>query len=208
MADTRTYIQLPTDSTGKKARARSRSENSQTVLEQAVFLGELATYFAWTTGIAPASAKHMLSVWNANGSAQILRLRALMVVNLALTAVTGVGMQWDIKRITSAPTGGTTVTPNKADSNSPALSNVTCMYGATGGAAAGNTLWSVGLHNDEIPLTGIQTNDPFIQLMPKQLLDIQPIVINPNDGISVVCATSTTVGTQGLLAVFSVEPTA
>lgn len=208
MAETRTFVRLPADGTGKMLKARQLSEAGQTVLEQAMFLGALDTYFAWTGGIAPANAKHMLSIWNANSSAQILRLRGLWVVNLSLTAVTGVGMRWDLKWITAAPTGGTTVTPNKADSTSPALANVTCMHGATGGATAGDTLWSVGIHNDEIPLTGIQPEDPFLHLIPKQILDLMPITINPNEGVDVVCATSTTVGTLGLLAAFSVQATA
>jgi len=67
-----------------------------------MFLPELDTHFAWTGGIAPAQNKHMISLWNANGAAQILRMRGLYVVNLALVAVTGVGVQLDLKRITSA----------------------------------------------------------------------------------------------------------
>jgi len=88
----RTFTQVPPDSTGDKLAMRNRTKGADTILEQSVYLSEEETYLAVADAVAFAANKHHLTIFNATGSGVTLRIHQIRPINLALTAISGVGI--------------------------------------------------------------------------------------------------------------------
>jgi hypothetical protein len=90
-----------------------------------------ATWRACSQTVAFASGKSMIDVFNATGSARIIRVYRMFQWNNTVTAISGSLTIMTIRRITAA-SSGTTVTPIKHDTNSSSLdANTTCGTGRT-----------------------------------------------------------------------------
>jgi hypothetical protein len=159
------------------------------------------TYYVWVPQMALAQNKYFLAIRNT--AAQVVKLRKVFLVNAALAAVTGVGVQFDVRRI-SAITGGTAITPNPADTADGALPNVTVVHSPTA-VTEGALLYSWFTNNDEIGLTG-----GFPQATLQSLISLQPegnevkeLTLNNGEGMCLKQITSTTVGSFGVLAVLT-----
>lgn len=112
------FTQLPPNSTGPKlATGPTYSENSQTVQDEKVILGEqyLATYIA-NLVVTPASTatvdSHLIQIM-AGASLRVRIRRIDMYQGAMATAVTNAGMT--LVRLTTAGTGGTLFTPAPLD---------------------------------------------------------------------------------------------
>jgi hypothetical protein len=155
------YIQVPPDSTGKKLNARYRAIEGTAGYEQYVAWQGLPTFYCLAPSVALAQNKHLFSIYNDAGSGYLIHVPRLSIVNMSLTSVTGVGVELDFMRTTSQ-SGGTVITPQKADTADVNLT--AAIHIATGATIAeGALLWPVTLNNDEIPLTLNATPLPDIQ---------------------------------------------
>ena len=152
-------------------------------------------YMAYVTPVATAQNKYLLALLNTEAG-QKIKIFDLRIINGALTAVSGVGAEIDIIKIT-AIVGGTDVTPAPCDGKDPAVSGLTCVHTATS-VTAGATLMSVFTNNDEIALTNPNSEHPQ-NILP------HPIICYDDQGISVKFITNSTVGTLGVLCLFEVE---
>lgn len=202
MADS--YVQLPSDGVGKKLRTRTQTIAAQTVHEQAIYNVAEPTWYVWSGATALAANKHHLSILNTG--AQVIKIRKLFLVNAALAAVTGVGVQYDIKRITAC-SGGSAITAQIMDSGDTALSSVTILNGPTS-VTEGAVLFPWYTNNDEIGLTGgfpQATIQSLFSLVPEGL-EIKEPVLNQNEGLTVKQITSTVIGSVGVLAVITKAP--
>jgi hypothetical protein len=202
------YIQLPPDSTGKKTRSRLIAAGGEAVHEQAVCLPGLPTYYIWTDPITFAQNKNFLSIFNNQGSGYILRVRALQLINLQTTSISGVVCQFDIHR-TTEQNDGTIITPIKADSANPDFpSGIIVAKEAT--VVTAEKLWSFVCGNDEVAASSTWRYEQygifgFGGLVPN-LPDTQPLTLRPGDGgITIRQITNTTVGSFGVLAVVTLE---
>src|SRR5688572_13159070 len=101
------FVQLPPDGAGKKLRTRDRGAAGH---DQYVSLTAADTWVAYADAVAFAANKHHIALFNAAGSAKVLRVKKLFAVNLQTGTVTGVVARFDIRRI-SAASAGTTITP-------------------------------------------------------------------------------------------------
>ena len=122
-----TYIQANTDGTGKKIRTVDRTISSQVVHEEVQQLGEsqLPSYFVTSTGTSLATAaSHILQLMA--GSALHVRVRRVTFVQL-LNASTGATVNFEIRRLTTAGTGGTARTPAAFDTTTDGASGATAM---------------------------------------------------------------------------------
>lgn len=201
----RTFTQVPPDSTGDKLAMRSRVKGADTVLEQGVYLSEEETYSVVADAVAFAANKHHIAIHNATGSGVTVRVHKILPINLSLTAVTGVGVRFEIRRTASTPSAGTLLTPEKFDSSNAALpAGVTVRTGAT--ITDGTLLYPFAMNNDEIGLTLLNTNTQIRNIFYDDI-KTQPFVLRENEGITVKQPTSTTVGSFAWLIVFSVEAT-
>lgn len=202
MADS--YVQLPVDSTGSKLRTRTRTVGASTVHEQSIWNSANPTWHIWTGSLACAQNKLFLCFLNTG--AQVFKLRKLFLVNTALAAVTGVGVQFDFKRIT-AIVGGTTITPQIMDSTDTAIASVTCVNTATS-ATEGAVLFPWYTNNDEIGVTNAffaSQIQALMNLVPEGV-EVKEPTFNQNEGFAVKQITSSAVGSYGVLAVVTKEP--
>lgn len=109
------YIQLPADSTGKKAHTFQRTIGSNTVEDEAVLLGEqyLATYAVESLATSIATVNdHVLQIM-AGASLNVYVRR--IVVTQAIVATTAALFGMSVVRLSTAGTGGTVRTPSAFD---------------------------------------------------------------------------------------------
>jgi hypothetical protein len=197
------YFQLPADGPGKLVRTRTRVENALTVHEQYVALGGEPAWTIFTTPATLAQNKHFLSMLNAVGSGQVIKLRKLYLINMQTVAVTGVAVQFDLKKIT-AITAGTANPPVIHDSTDTALANFTCVAAPTA-VTEGSLLFSVPTTNEENPLgaTGTMATQSWQQQQTNLImedLEGKEYEMNPGEGITVKMITATTVGSYSVMA--------
>jgi hypothetical protein len=122
-----------------------------------------ATWSANQQGVAFASAKSMLDVFNGSASAKTIAIVKMLQFNNGTGAVTGVLCTMKIRK-TSAASAGTAVTPAAFNSASAALdANTTAGTGRTitAGATFRQYIWS----NDE-PTVSTATQDEWELLVP------------------------------------------
>lgn len=200
------YTQVPPNSTGNKMRTRTRVLGADTVHEQAVFNGALPTYYALADNVAFAANKHMISIHNATGSGKMIVLKKMFLINLSLSAVTGVALRQDVKRFSVAHTGGTAITPVSCDSVNPALpAGVTVKTGAT--VTDVTLLFPIVFTNDEtgatqaFPTTALQAG---INWLPEGQ-EVQEIRLREGEGVTIKNITSTTVGSYAYMLVFTLD---
>jgi len=200
-----TFIQLPTDGTGKMVRARSRTVGANTVYEQAAWLPPNQTWVAYADAVAFAANKHHLTLFNGAGSGVVVKAMKLFAVNLQSAAVTGVFVRFDIMRA-SASSAGTALTPvalNTANASLPA--QVTVRTGAT--VTEGALLFPYISLNEEETATQALTK-AFLGQFESLLfegIDVQPLTLREGEGVTVKQITSSTVGSFGWIVVFTVE---
>lgn len=157
------------------------------------------TYYIYVPPMALAANKIFLALRNTDATP--VKVRKLFLVNAALTAVTGVGVQWDIDDI-SAITAGTAVTPKPTNSADGALPNFTCVHSPTS-VTKDFTWFSWYTNNDEIGLTG-GFPQATIQALGNVLVEgakLKDITLNNGEGVCLKQITSTTVGSYGVIAV-------
>jgi hypothetical protein len=195
------YVQVPADSTGKKLRTRERTVASQTVQEQYVALAADATYYLWTPSLVNAANKFYMAFLNTG--AQVIKVKKLFLCNSSLAAVTGIGIQFDLIRI-SAITAGTAITANPVDTTDAALTGYTCTYAPTS-VTAGITLFSWFTNNDEVGLTGgfAQATIQALNSILPEGPEIKELTLNQNEGFALKQITSSVAGNYGVLAVIT-----
>ena len=191
--------------TPARARSRARTVNGTVVHEQAVYLPALPTYYVLADNVACANDKHHLSILNPVGSGKVLYIRKLFHINQQITAVTGVGLRFDMKRAT-AVASGTAITPQKADSaNDDLSSSMVFMTGAT--VTEGSLMCPMTTINEEIS-TGNGSPANFLGSMMGLLpegIEIQELCLRPGEGFTVKQITASTIGVFSWLAIITVD---
>jgi hypothetical protein len=115
-----------TEGSGKKLHAWDRTIGANTVLDEFTVPGEypLSTYSVIAANVALATANsHLLQVMA--GSSLNVRIRRILLVNLTAPAAVTIG-QLQLWRLTTAGTGGTSVTPRPFETSDSA-SGATAM---------------------------------------------------------------------------------
>jgi hypothetical protein len=200
----RTFTQVPPDSTGNKLAMRTRTKGADDILEQSVYIGEEETYIGVCDAVAPAANKSLVCIFNATGSGVTVRIHDIQCFQLGLTTQTGVNSRVEVRRATAA-TAGTTVIPEKFDTNNTNLpAGVTIRTGGT--ITDGSLLFPFVLTNDEPALSGTpQASQDNSIWKPFNNIKSQLFVLRENEGLHVKNITNTTVGTMSWVIIFSVE---
>lgn len=158
-----------------------------------------ATYRAMASNVVFGNNKSMIALWNGAGSADILKVNRIWVLNnqVGSAAGTGVLITLELRKIT-AYTGATKIFPVKLKKTSSDLdSNVAASFGATVTDATEllrRLIWS----GDE-PAQSELTTDTWQLLQNINCIwntgyydtNTEPLVLNASEGIHVKCATST-----------------
>lgn len=107
------------------------------------------TYFVAALNSTAGADKRHLTIWNGT-AAQNLRILLVQASGAPTAAVTGQVIPLYATRITTQPTGGTSLTPSKADAGNPNVpGTIECKTGATGGAAEESSPFGVGTVSGE-----------------------------------------------------------
>lgn len=158
-----------------------------------------ATWRATAAAVAFAATKKMLNVFNASGSAVIVRVYRAYQFNNSVNAVTGVVTTMEINRITTA-TSGTTVTPVAHDTNSTALpAQVTAGHNQT---CTSTDIFRRYLWTNEEPVVAGTTMANWMVLIPFCEVwlsgygdsTIEPIVCRAVQGFAIYHSGATAVG--------------
>jgi hypothetical protein len=187
------FIQLPPDGTGKKARAifHSALGSYEEVHASKPIEYENPVYAVAVSASAVAASKHHLTLWN--GSTSYLRILAAMPSMHSTAAVTGFVMQYIMQRA-SAVSGGTALTVVRLDPRDPAPpAGISAVTGAT-------------VTLKEVPLAIFTLNPEetggiaWILFVPPK-----PIVLQPNEGITIQQYATAGVGLFNAVMYFAVE---
>jgi hypothetical protein len=203
----RTFTQVPPDSTGDKLAMRSYVEGSDTKHSQGVYFDGLPTFRLLCPAIVPAANKYHIVLRNNTGSAQTLFLLGLYAINDNVTGVTGVINQFNFRRVTGTPTL-TAITPYAFNSADPALSGVTAGHTATAGLSDSTIILPLVLSSEEN--TAVPTNTGMFlhhrNLLPALHPHGRPLALRPDEAVAVKQIGAGTVGALSWILDFAVEP--
>lgn len=204
----RTFTQVPPDSTGDKLAMRSYVEGADTKHSQGVYFDGLPSYRLMVPAIVPAANKYHLVLRNSLGSAQTIYLNGLYSIPDGVAAVTGVINQFNARRVTGTPTL-TAVTPLARNSADPALANVVAGHTATAGLSDGAIITPFLVSSEEGTAVPVNTSLylPFMaNLLGPDYFNGRPWALRPDEGFAVKQIGAGTVGTLSWILDFSVEP--
>jgi hypothetical protein len=169
------------------------------------------TYTASALGIAFASNKSILGVFNAHATRKVKLYRA-WALNNQTTAVTGVLTSMLLRKIT-ALSAGTAVTPGQHDSGNVSvdLTSVTCVTGGTFTNSSDNAFRQVMWSGDE-PAVSSATSDELQCIWPLMCFwdstgdsNIEPFVCNTTEGIHLLQPGANAVGVVDAFFEFTVS---
>lgn len=204
MADS--WIQLPADSTGKRLHTRVATSGSTQVHQEYQVMADAATYYVWSGTQTVINNKYLIAITN-TASTQLIRVRKLFMLNGQLAAVTGAMTALNVARI-GTTTGGTSIVATATDPSDGALSGATIVSSPTTVQLWGY-LWPWFTNSDEIGATGGFPQHTIQQLgnLLMEGNDLRPLTLRQNQGVAIRWSSTSTVGTFGVLAVITVEPT-
>ena len=169
------------------------------------------TYTAAAIGVAFASNKSLLGIINAHASRKV-KVYRVWALNNQTSAVTGVLTSMTLRKINSL-SGGTGITPVAHDTGNASmdLTSITCITGGTFGNTAEAQLRVLMWSSDEPAVSGA-TSDEFQCIVPLMCLwdstgdsNIEPIVLNQNEGLHLLQPGANTVGILDVFFEFTVS---
>jgi hypothetical protein len=172
------------------------------------------TYTASFLAVAFGNNKSMAGIFNGAGSARVLRIKRIWLLNNQTAAVTGVLTTFALKK-SSAQSAGTAVTPTKHDTASEtAPAAVLCATGATVTQTVEVAFRQIVWSNDE-PTASTGTSDEFECLVPLNCIwdaatgdsDLEAIVLREGQGIDVRHTGSSTVGVCDIFIEYTLAAT-
>jgi hypothetical protein len=169
------------------------------------------TYTATATGIAFASNKSLLAIFNEHATRKV-KIYRVWVLNNQTSAVVGVLTALNLRKISNL-TGGTAVTPLQHDSSNTTvdLTSITCVTNGTATNTGNNPLRVVLWSGDE-PSVSSATSDELECIVPLMCIwdstgdaNIEPFTLNQNEGITITQPGSNAIGVVDLFIEFTVE---
>jgi len=168
----------------------------------------LATFAAIAIADVPGNNKSMISLVNTGAS--VVKIREIKLKNVQNTSVTGVVVDFGLRRITGH-SAGTLLTPETHDTNDSLAGTITARIGSTVTGESATQLrkwemssdeWGVGTADSEADIHSLAELFPFYS---DYMRDVKPITIRQNQGVTIKCQTNTIVGSFDILILFTVE---
>lgn len=156
-----------------------------------------------SANVAAARTTHF-DLFNASGSGVTLEIHGVFIMP-SLTAVTGVGLTWELIRTSAVGTGGSTRTPVPLDSTNASLpAQITARSKPTGGATTNVVLTYMQSSSEETsPYAGMASILNHLTFAASA--DVQSLTLNPGEGIKIDQTLSSAVGTTNIRISFSVK---
>ena len=157
----------------------------------------------FSANVAAARTTHF-DLFNATGSGVVLEIHGIFIIP-SLTAVTGIGLTWELIKTSAVGTGGTTLTPRALDSTNTALpAQVTARSKPTGGATTNFIQMFMSSSSEETtPYAGMASTLNHLNFAASP--DVQTLTLNANEGLKIDQTTNSAVGTTNIRFVFSVK---
>jgi len=174
---------------------------------------DTAAYTVFIPAGAVGANKVYFDLFNATGSAKVVKLKSIRVIKDGSVAVTGVvAVKLFLTRTTAVGTGGTAATENGTSLTAPAISEhdtlsaalpsqVTARLAPAGGATAGAVISERAVFTEE---TNASSYDRVEFLLPEGV-DTQALMCRENEGIRVVQGAVASVGNIGFSITFELE---
>jgi hypothetical protein len=169
------------------------------------------TYTSAAIGVAFASNKSLLGLFNAHAS-RALKLYRVWMLNNQTAAVTGVLSSCAIRRI-SALSGGTAITPVAHDTSNTGvdLTSVTCNTNGAFTNTADNQ-FRIWMWSTDEPAVSSATSDELQCIVPLACVwdstgdtNIEPLTSMQNQGVHILQPGSNTVGIVDVFAEFTIS---
>jgi hypothetical protein len=196
------FVQVPTDGTGKRLRTRERTVSAQTVQEQYVITqservvsSRIAVSSFRTLGNA-ATTQTLFTLENGAGSGVIVGVRRLAVYMDTTAALTAVVPSLRSHRTTNMPSAGTTLTKVAWDTAQTASASQVVARGATasdGGTATaitatlGGVVWEAMSQRLHTAVGQVLTDS--MPVLP-DLAANEPLLVRPGEAIAVAVLAS------------------
>lgn len=164
-----------------------------------------ASYLAVFDRIAPAQNKYMATLWNGASGRKVV-VQRVWVYNWQITAVSGVYLEQEMRRIT-ARTAGTTVTPVAQDTNDTLTSGIAADHNSSA-VTDSSLLRRVIASSEELAL--VQGGPPpwtfwAAGLQYERMEGTRGIVLRQNQGLTIKNITNSTVGSVSYVYEFTDE---
>jgi hypothetical protein len=205
---TRTFTQVPPDSTGDKLAMRSYTVGSHELHSQGVYFDGLPTYGVINDNSALVIDKYHLYLRNDAGSNQTVWITSLCAIPVNLTRYFIYGARVNFFRVTGTPTM-TSLTPFPFNTADPALTGVTAGHTVTAGLTDGQLIfryvWSTDGHSN-----GATSQTPIVDFLNRfgpTHPHMRPFALRPGEAVAL--KQINTVDSNVLYTVlmhFSVEP--
>lgn len=195
---TPSFVQLPTDSVGKKIAAGTYTENASVVYDQKVIPGEayLPVYSVSAVAVAVSTSNsHILEIMA--GSTLNVRIRRIVVTQFAPPAST-TAIPFQIWRVSTAGTGGSVITAQPYQTTDIAAGTTAMTLASSKGTE------SVQLWQESIWLGTVAIPAPNNNLRWAQLDFSKPIVIQAgtSNGIAIKNTASVATATIDVVVEF------
>jgi len=171
---------------------------------------ELSTFFGVAPSVSPGNNKSMFSIVNTTGSTVVIKIQEIYLVNVQTTNVSGIPISFEMRRIVSH-SSGTSITTESADLSDTLNASVTLRTGATVSTESTTLLWrniwsaddwQVGSADIE---SADHTSQSLIPIYSKKNQASKSITLRANQGLTLKCATNTTIGLFDIMVVFTQE---
>lgn len=158
-----------------------------------------------------ANGKSMICVANTHASRIVKVWRAWVYPSATIAAVTGIMVNFALRRFTTVATG-TAVTPVAHDTANTTmdLTNITTVTGGT--ITSPTTIFDWFVSSEELAVSG-STNNSLLAFYPFALgwdcgigdANVSPIILRQNQGCDIQCATNSTAGNFDCILEFTIE---
>jgi hypothetical protein len=148
--------------------------------------------------VPPALNKSMIALFNPGASAVVLKIQYLKIINNQTAAVTGVAVDFRMRRITGL-VGGTAVVPQSFDTIDTLGPGILCSYtGTVSGESTTDLLRYVWSSDEWGPgAADVEAGDHAQQQMGyifQNQIEAKTITLRPGQGITIKCLTNSTQG--------------
>lgn len=172
---------------------------------------EPATFVCYTSQVASANNKSMVSLMNGSTS-DVVRVHAIKLVNTRTASVVGVFLDYALQRITGH-SGGVLETIVPYDTADTLDAGITARTGATVSGESATWMNALKISSEELsPTTGLSnpvmgqiaqmhSSEGLLTPMP----NAKPLVLRPGEGIHAHCWTNSTTARINAYIFFTVE---
>lgn len=170
---------------------------------------QFPTFVVLAPAVTSANNKSMISLQNAEGSSKKLKLRDIKIISTQNTPVTGLVMEFQLRRATSH-SGGTLITPLSFDTADSLSSSLTARTGATITEESASIFMRWRWSTDEW-LQGAVDVESYDHTMAQLVsaymtpLKTKPITLNANEALTFKCVTNSTTGSFDFQLLFTEE---